>query len=155
MSLPDFERIKLALLQKRIRPHLDAIHEALDRLTGSDITEQKRAEKVVHDSEERYRTIFEGAPEGVWLIGADRKTIEVNRRISEILGYPREEMIGKTPLDFVDEENRKIFITQTGKIETTDRREYEIALRHKDGHNVPTFFSATTLRSYHPKTTGS
>ena len=37
MSLPDFERIKLALLQRKIRPHLDAIHEALDRLTGSDI----------------------------------------------------------------------------------------------------------------------
>ena len=37
MSLPDFERIKLALLQKRIKPHLDAIHVALDRLTGSDI----------------------------------------------------------------------------------------------------------------------
>jgi octaprenyl-diphosphate synthase len=38
MSLPDFERIKLARLQQRIRPHLDAIHEALDRLTGSDIS---------------------------------------------------------------------------------------------------------------------
>ncbi len=112
-----------------------------------DITEQKRAEKVVHDSEERYRTIFEGAPEGVWLIGSDRKTIEVNRRLSEILGYPREEMIGKTPFDFVDEDNRKILTTQTEKIETTERREYEISLRHKDGHNVPTFFSATTLRS--------
>jgi octaprenyl-diphosphate synthase len=37
MSLPDFERIKLARLQKRIRPHLDAMQAALDRLTSSDI----------------------------------------------------------------------------------------------------------------------
>ena len=37
MSLPDFERIKLALLQKRIRPQLEAIQQALDRLTSSDI----------------------------------------------------------------------------------------------------------------------
>lgn len=37
MLLPDFERIKLARLQTRIKPHLDRIHEALDRLTASDI----------------------------------------------------------------------------------------------------------------------
>jgi octaprenyl-diphosphate synthase len=37
MALPDFERIKLARLQRRIKPHLDAIGEALDRLTDSDI----------------------------------------------------------------------------------------------------------------------
>ena len=37
MALPDFERIKLARLQLRIKPHLDAIHVALDRLTDSDI----------------------------------------------------------------------------------------------------------------------
>jgi len=37
MSLPDFERIKLARLQKKIRPYLDGIEAALDRLTSSDI----------------------------------------------------------------------------------------------------------------------
>ncbi len=37
MALPDFERIKLARLQRRIKPHLDAIGAALDRLTDSDI----------------------------------------------------------------------------------------------------------------------
>lgn len=37
MSLPDFERIKLARLQQKIRPHLKAIGDSLDRLAGSDI----------------------------------------------------------------------------------------------------------------------
>jgi len=37
MSLPDFERIKLARLQQRVRPHLDAMQEALDRLHRFDI----------------------------------------------------------------------------------------------------------------------
>jgi octaprenyl-diphosphate synthase len=37
MSLPDFERIKLARLQQRIRPYLDAIGKALEDLTSSDI----------------------------------------------------------------------------------------------------------------------
>jgi octaprenyl-diphosphate synthase len=37
MSLPDFERVKLARLQRRVGPHLDAMKGALDRLHSSDI----------------------------------------------------------------------------------------------------------------------
>jgi PAS domain S-box-containing protein len=111
------------------------------------ITDRKLAIQRIHESEKRYRTIFEGAPEGVWLIGPDRRTLEVNRRLCEILGYQREEIIGKVPMEFADEENQKIFKQQTGKIGTTDRREYAIELRHKDGHNIPTYFSASTLFS--------
>jgi len=114
-----------------------------------DITERKQAEDAIHDSEERYRSVFEGAPEGVWLIGPGRSTIKVNKRLCDMLGYQDTEIIGKLPMDFVDDENRKIFIEQTGKIETTDRREYEIELRHKDGHNIPCLFSATTLHTSH------
>ena len=114
---------------------------------AENITERKLAAQAVHESAERYQTIFEGAPEGVWVIGPDRRTIEVNRRLCEMLGYQREEMIGKTPLDFADETNQKIFKEQTAKIESTDRREYEIELRHKDGHNIVTYFSATTLHT--------
>ncbi|MEN8171010.1 MAG: bacteriohemerythrin [Pseudomonadota bacterium] len=116
-------------------------------VVAENITERKMATKAIRDSEERYRTIFEGAPEGVWVIGPTRQTIEVNRRLCEILGYQRDEMIGKVPLDFADEDNQKIFKEQIAKIGTTERREYEIELRHKEGHNVPTKFSANTLYS--------
>lgn len=37
MSLPDFERVKLARLQTKVRPYLDSMQAALDRLTASDI----------------------------------------------------------------------------------------------------------------------
>jgi len=113
----------------------------------TDISDRLITEKAIHDSEERYRTIFEGAPEGVWLIGPNRCTIEVNKRLCDLIGYSKEEMVGKKPIDFTDEENTKIFIAQTGKIETTNRREYEIALRHKDGHNIPTYFRANTIHT--------
>ncbi|MET0067417.1 MAG: EAL domain-containing protein [Candidatus Thiodiazotropha sp.] len=96
--------------------------------------------------EQSYRTIFNAAPEGVWLIDTNRRTVDVNKRLQELLGFEREEMLGKTPMDFVDDENRKIFQEQTAKISVTERRKYDIALRHKDGHNIPTHFSAVTLR---------
>jgi diguanylate cyclase (GGDEF)-like protein/PAS domain S-box-containing protein len=98
------------------------------------------------ESARHYRTVFDAAPEGMWLIDPSRKTIDVNNRLASLLGYSKDEMTGKTPLEFVDDVNRAIFIEQTSKIETTERRSYDVELRHKDGHNIPTHFNAVTLR---------
>jgi diguanylate cyclase (GGDEF)-like protein/PAS domain S-box-containing protein len=106
----------------------------------------RRRNSQLIESERKYRTVFNAAPEGMWLIDCNRLTLDVNDRLSQLLGYSAEEMRGRTPLDFVDEENRKIFIEQTGKIETTDQRHYEIALRHRNGYNIPTRINAVTLR---------
>jgi len=111
-----------------------------------DITEQKRNADALLASERRYRRVVNSTSEGYWLLDQNRETIEVNDSLLKILGYTREEMIGRKPLDFVDEENRQIFIAQTAKIESTDHRIYEIALRTKKGSNIHTIFSATTLR---------
>ncbi|MCW4349582.1 MAG: EAL domain-containing protein [Candidatus Thiodiazotropha endolucinida] len=98
------------------------------------------------ESSHHYRTVFDAAPEGMWLIDPSRKTVDVNKRLMALLGYSKNEMLGKTPLEFVDAMNREVFIEQTSKIGTTERRSYDIELRHKDGHNIPTHFSAVTLR---------
>ena len=59
-----------------------------------DITERKRAEERLKESEERYRTLFEGAAEGV--IVADIETMKfkyVNPAICRMLGYSEEELV--------------------------------------------------------------
>ncbi|MBI4989060.1 MAG: PAS domain S-box protein [Rhodocyclales bacterium] len=111
----------------------------------TDLSERVAAEQAIRDSEQRYRTMFESAPEGVWIIGADERTIEVNQRLSDLLGYSREEMLGKEPTDFTDADNSRIFEAQKNRRATTTRRNYEIALRHRDGHNIPVSFSANNL----------
>jgi PAS domain S-box-containing protein len=110
------------------------------------IVERKQAEKSVKGSEEKYRTLLERTSEGCWLINPEFKTIEVNAALCRMLGYSQEEMIGKTPFDFVDDENRKIFIEQTSKIPVTAHRSYEITLKKKTGEDLPTSFNATTIR---------
>ena len=112
----------------------------------TDLSERVAAEQAVRNSEQRYRTMFEDAPEGVWIIGADERTVEVNQHLCDLLGYPREDMLGKAPTDFTDAENSRIFGAQKNRRETTEKRNYEIALRHRDGHNIPIHFSATNLR---------
>ena len=74
------------------------------------------------------------------------RTTEVNGALCRILGYTEEEMLGRSPLEFADEKNRKIFIAQMSTISITEHRAYEISLRREDGVNVPTCFSTSTLR---------
>jgi PAS domain S-box-containing protein len=119
---------------------------AIAMLTGR-IVERKQGEEILRASEEKYRTFLETTSEGCWLINPELKTVEVNDTLCKMLGYSKDEMIGKTPFDFVDDENRKIFIEQTLKISTTLHRSYEITLKNKNGEDLQTYFNATTIKN--------
>jgi PAS domain S-box-containing protein len=120
-----------------------------------DITERKQADEALRKSEKKYRTLLETTSEGGWLINSELKTIEVNESLCKMLGYSQDEMIGKTPFDFVDDENRKIFMEQTSKISTTSHRSYGITLKKKDGQDLHTYFNATTIRDESGEVQGS
>jgi PAS domain S-box-containing protein len=113
---------------------------------GRDITEHKQAEQALRESEKRYRTLLETTSEEYWIVDPELKIIEVNQAICNMLGYSEKEILGKTPLDFVDDKNRKIFIEQSSKIPTTSYRSFEIVLKKKNGEDLYTYFNASTLR---------
>ena len=69
-----------------------------------DVTERKRDEEKLRESELRYRQIVETAQEGIWLIDENSKTTFVNKKMSEILEYAPEEMMGKPNSFFMDDE---------------------------------------------------
>ena len=70
-----------------------------------DLTERKRAEEERRESEAKYRRIVDTANEGIWSLGPDKMTTFVNTKMAEMLGYSREEMIGRLASDFMFEED--------------------------------------------------
>jgi PAS domain S-box-containing protein len=61
-----------------------------------DITEQREGQAMIRTSEIRYRRLFEAARDGILIVDpATRKITDANPFMSELLGYPRRELLGK------------------------------------------------------------
>ncbi len=113
-----------------------------------DITDGKRAEAALRESEERYRRTFELAASGVAHIGLDRRFIRVNPRLCEILGYSEAELLQLTGRqishpDDLDIINGQRPLLYEGKI---DRVHVEKRYLRKDGSTVWVAFSMVVER---------
>ncbi|MBP7902099.1 MAG: PAS domain S-box protein [Spirochaetes bacterium] len=65
-----------------------------------DITERKRAETDLKNSEEKFAKAFLSSPDILFLTSLENGIIiEINERTEKILGYKRDEIIGKSPKD--------------------------------------------------------
>jgi PAS domain S-box-containing protein len=81
--------------------YVSPVHDEDGRLTNfvgvqNDISERRRIEEVLRESEERFRATFEHAAIGAAQVGIDGSWLRVNRRLSEIVGYEREELLQRT-----------------------------------------------------------
>jgi len=74
--------------------------------TFQDITELKRTENALLESEKRYRSLVETMNEGLGGMDDRGAITYVNDRLCEMLGYPKEELIGRPAVDFVAPRSR-------------------------------------------------
>lgn len=110
-----------------------------------DITERKRVEEALAQSEERFRCIVETANEGVWTFGVDDRTIYLNRTMAQMLGFEPEEILGRYMSEFLFPEDVAVH-----KASLQDRHlglpsRHERRLRNKVGGEVWTLVSASPV----------
>ena len=66
-----------------------------------DLSESHRARSVLHESESRFRAIFESAAVGLTLVDLQGTVLAVNATFAKMLGYKPEELIGKRYTEFI------------------------------------------------------
>ena len=116
------------------------------RSVWRNITQHKRAEKALRQSETRYRTLFGESRDAVYMNTREGKILDVNQASLDLLGYTRDELIGMNVRGlYVHPEDRGIFqreIERKGSV-----RDYELKFRRKDGTQIDCLVTSTVRRA--------
>ena len=129
----------------------DSINPTYHRLFGAceDITERKKTEELLGESEERFRGLFESIQDPVGIfVGREGRLIDYNAAFKKSSGYTNEELKGKAFLDFVHPGDHALVLEkyQTEYSEDEYPLIYEIRGMNKKGECIPLELSVSTYR---------
>jgi diguanylate cyclase (GGDEF)-like protein/PAS domain S-box-containing protein len=112
-----------------------------------DITERRRVEAALRESEQRFRSSFDDAAIGMALVGTDGRFLRTNRSLRELLGYPDEELLGKTFQDITYPDDLNVDLDYFERILAGEMRTYQVEKRyiHKEGHVVWALLSVSLV----------
>ena len=113
-----------------------------------DITEQKRTEDLLRQSEARYRMLYEGTPVMMHSIDAEGKLVSVSDQWLTKLGYSREEVLGKRSTEFLDEQSSTYARTEVlpDFMRTGICTDVPYTFVKKNGERISTLLSAIAER---------
>jgi PAS domain S-box-containing protein len=119
------------------------------RCTIQDITERKRSEEALRESEERYRTILENIEDGYYEVDLPGHFTFFNDSLCRMLGYSRDELIGMGNDRYTDQENRKKLFQAFNSVYRTGEpvKGFDWEVIRKDGRKVYGEVSVSLIRS--------
>jgi len=143
----DFKEICL-LLEKKIEEKSKELGEAkADFVTNIDITDRKKTEQLLKESEERYRGLINNITDIIYELDIKGKCTYVSNQLFAISGFHPEELLGQNLFKYLHQED---FSNITEKVREAfnsgNRISADFRLRHKDGHYVPVSSNFNVIR---------
>jgi PAS domain S-box-containing protein len=105
-----------------------------------------RAESERREAEEKYRRIIQATDEGFLLMNREFAVTDVNRAFCRMVGAAREEIVGRTPLRFVEEEYRRFLMMNREDLFAGDFTELEGQVITTSGRKIPVLIHGNRLR---------
>ena len=117
-------------------------------LLARDLTERRRGEVALLRAEEKFRRVVEGAPDAIVGVTADGHIALVNQRAERMLGYRREELLGR-PVDLLwPDRLRQDYAARVGAQVLTQAEPIgEVFARRRDGTGFPAELWVNTVHT--------
>ena len=105
---------------------------------GQNVTERKRADEEIRESEARFRDMALSTSDWVWEVDAEGRFTYCSEKVFDIMGYTVEEMLGKTPFDFMLREEAARVGNIFSKVAADKKpiKDLENQNITKDGHEI-------------------
>ena len=100
--------------------------------------------QALRQSEKRHRRIIDSTAEGFAELDGDGRLVAVNDALCRMLGYTRDEMIGRHATDFAEGPGRRVLVQQLALRADTEQRRYELPLTTKDSRVVQLRVNSTS-----------
>lgn len=101
-----------------------------------DISDRKKVEEAVRESEHRYRTLFEKASEGILYLSSTGAIVAVNDSFARMHGYTQDEMLSMNLKDLDTPETSRMAPERLQRIMAGERLQFEVEHYHKAGHMI-------------------
>jgi len=115
--------------------YLKQYNERLIRKLEKKMLELEKTNKRLKESEEKYRTLVDNSPDGIFIADLEGNFLSVNRAICDNLGYSEKEIISMNMQDIIPKEYQELYKKRITKIlkgeALSEPAEYEV--RGKDG----------------------
>jgi len=103
-----------------------------------DVSESKKADEAIRESEARYRTLFETSPDGIALADIEGNILMANQVVAGLLGLDGpEQMIGRKNIEFIAESDLERMAASFPQVLAGGFKNQEFKLRRQDGTTFP------------------
>lgn len=121
-----------------------------------DITEKKKVEQQLRDSEQLHRTVVDSLNEALVMVDNDDHILYVNHRFTDLLGYQPAEVLGQRVLEFLVPPDKQSIILEVNKNRLKGEKSvYEMQFIAKDGRYIDFMVSGAPIFDGTGKVTGS
>ncbi|HPI93686.1 MAG TPA: PAS domain S-box protein [Deltaproteobacteria bacterium] len=120
-----------------------------------DLTDMMETREALKASEERYRQLVETMSDGLGVQDEHGIITYVNERICEMLGYGRDELIGRPAFDLLAEASRGVWIDEMVRRKSHRTEPYEVAWHNRRGEIIHTLVSPRAVRNAQGRFVGS
>ncbi len=152
-DISDYKRAEKALkaahdeLEDRVAKRTEELNKINTQLER-ELTERKRIEEALLQSEKKYRTVLEGTPDPVVVYDMKGKVMYLNPAFTKIFGWTLDERLGQTMDQFVPEKARSETDMMIAKTLAGETFSFVETLRYtKDGHILPVSVSGAVFRN--------
>ncbi len=122
---------------------------------GHDITERKKAEAKLQESEEKYRLLIENQGEGIAVVDLEENFVFSNPAAEQMFGVDMGDLVGRNLLDFISEDGKNEIRNETQKRTAGAKSTYEIDIIRPDGGKRTILNTATPQYDKEGKHTGT